>query len=94
MANRFTPIPVITPAFTLGGIQGTTAILKLRMRPLRPARPISSPDPDPALRRRPEPDLLNDVAQCPKVGALGNDGCGAHYVETPLAAAAAADHRA
>ena len=78
MAKRFTPNPVTT-AFTLGNIRGTTAMLKLKCDRCgrRGQYRVDSLIRKYGANRKP-PDLLNDVAQCPKLRALGNDGCGAY----------------
>jgi len=83
MANRFTPNQA-TSAFTLGNIRGSTETLKLRCDrcgrrgQYRINTLITRYGADRKL-----PDLLNDIAQCPKLHALGNDGCGVLYAETP-----------
>ena len=84
MANRFTPSQAIITAFALGGIREITPMLKLRCDrcgrrgQYRVDTLIARHGADREL-----PDLLNDIAQCPKLHALGNDGCGVYYAETP-----------
>ena len=71
-------------AFTLGNIADKTRLLRLvcprcgRHGQYRVDRLIAEFGPDLKL-----PDLLNRIAKCPKNLALGNDGCGVHYAETP-----------